>query len=113
MVFSTSFKKIFRGLISPDMLSLLVLLLLILLLGTAFYSTHENWSIIDAFYFSAMTITTAGFGDLHPSTDTSKLFTVFYIFLGLGVVLAFVQALVQHSHHERLMSKIIHHEVKK
>lgn len=94
------------------MLSLLVLLILILAGGTVFYTLEENWSVIDSFYFSAMTITTAGFGELHPSSDISKLFTVFYIFAGLGVVLAFVQVLVKRPGHESLISKLIHHEHK-
>jgi predicted membrane channel-forming protein YqfA (hemolysin III family) len=89
------------------MISLFILLIAILSVGTIFYTLEEKWSVIDSFYFSAMTITTAGFGDLHPTTDLSKLFTVFYIFMGLGVVLAFVQTLVQRSHHESVFSKII------
>jgi hypothetical protein len=108
MTYFESIKKILAGLTSKEMVTLLGMLVVILGIGTAFYAFEEKWSIIDAFYFSAMTITTAGFGDLHPTTDLSKLFTVFYIFMGLGFVLAFVQTLVKGARHESLLTKVIH-----
>jgi hypothetical protein len=39
---------------------------------------------------SAIAVTTVGFGDLSPTTDVTKLFTVFYVVVGIsltGVVL--------------------------
>lgn len=65
----------------------LSLVIFLLLLGTIFYSSHENWSSIDSFYFSTMTLTTIGYGDLVPSTTASKLFTSFYAIIGVGVML--------------------------
>ncbi len=35
---------------------------------------------------TAVALTTVGFGDLTPSTDLSKLFTVFYIFSGISLI---------------------------
>ncbi|MDX2478101.1 MAG: potassium channel family protein [Gammaproteobacteria bacterium] len=32
-----------------------------------------------------MTMTTIGYGDLTPTTDISKIFTVIYTFIGIGV----------------------------
>ena len=63
----------------------------ILLIGGAlFYRWAEHWSFLDALYFCMMTITTIGYGDLAPSTPASKIFTIAYSFLGIGmfVVLA-------------------------
>lgn len=48
------------------------------------------WSWVDAFYFSAVAVTTVGFGDLAPSTDASKLFTVLYIFSGVAIITLFL-----------------------
>jgi voltage-gated potassium channel Kch len=62
--------------------------MLILLSGTVFYRTVEGWSWIDALYFSVTTISTVGLGDLSPQTDFGKLFTVVYIFVGVGVFVA-------------------------
>jgi hypothetical protein len=37
--------------------------------GTVGFSAVEGFSLADSFYFSVVTITTVGFGDLHPVTD--------------------------------------------
>ncbi|MFA4946524.1 MAG: potassium channel family protein [Candidatus Micrarchaeia archaeon] len=55
--------------------------------GTVGYHYIENWSWVDALYFSSVTITTVGFGDIVPKTDVGKLFTVAYAFIGIGVAL--------------------------
>lgn len=76
----------------PTFRSVLALAFLILLSGTVFYRSIEGWSWIDAFYFSATTVSTVGFGDLAPHTELGKLFTVIYMFVGIGVfVLLFTQ----------------------
>jgi hypothetical protein len=62
------------------------LALLVLAVGTIAYRLLEDWSWVAAFYFSAVAVTTVGFGDLAPSTDASKLFTVFYIFSGIAII---------------------------
>ena len=60
--------------------------LLVLLIGTLAYSVVEDWSLVDSFYFSSVALTAVGFGDLTPTTDFSKVFTVFYIFSGIAIV---------------------------
>ena len=62
-------------------------MVVIWLIGSAFYYRVENFSIVDSLYFAATTLTTVGFGDLHPHTVLGKAFTVVYVFIGLGVVL--------------------------
>ncbi len=57
-----------------------------LAIGTWTFHKIEGWSWIDAFYFSASTLTTVGFGDLTPTTDFSKLFTVAFMFIGIAIV---------------------------
>ncbi|MEM4336136.1 MAG: potassium channel family protein [Candidatus Anstonellales archaeon] len=61
-------------------------LALILLVGTLFYHFYEGFTWVDAFYLTAMTITTVGYGDIHPTHDLSKIFTVFLAFSGIGLV---------------------------
>lgn len=77
----------------------LLLALAILVSGTVFYRSVEGWSWTDALYFSATTISTVGLGDLSPQTDFGKVFTVVYIFVGVGVFVAlfaqFAKALLQ------------------
>jgi hypothetical protein len=43
------------------------------------------------------TITTVGLGDLAPSTTMGKLFTVVYIFAGLGIILGFIDAVANET----------------
>jgi hypothetical protein len=48
----------------------LSLLILYLLAGSFLFSTWEGWSYIDGAYFSFITFTTIGFGDLVPGEST-------------------------------------------
>jgi hypothetical protein len=60
--------------------------------ATLTYHALEDWSLVDSFYFSVVAISTVGFGDLTPSSDASKLFTVLYLGTGIAVVTTFVSA---------------------
>jgi voltage-gated potassium channel len=85
----------------PQFRSLVVLVFFTLLSGTIFYSLQAGWSIVDAFYFSVTTLTTVGLGDLAPTTTVGKLFTVFYIFAGLSLVLGFIDTLAKETFRSR------------
>jgi potassium channel subfamily K, other eukaryote len=51
--------------------------------GIMFYAfIVDNYSLIDAFYLSCMTITTVGYGDITPTNNYARAFTVFYALLG-------------------------------
>jgi hypothetical protein len=69
------------------------LAVLILALGTIVYWLLEDWSWVDSFYFSAVALTTVGFGDITPTSDLSKVFTVFYIFSGISLIGLFLNEL--------------------
>ncbi len=81
----------------PQFRSLTILVLITLLGGTIFYSLEEGWSVVDAFYFSVTTLTTVGLGDLTPATTFGKLFTVVYIFAGLGLIAGFINTVAQET----------------
>ncbi len=74
---------------------LFILIILLLIIANLFYTTIENWSIIDALYFSVMTMATVGYGDLTPTTDISKLFTIIYTFFSIGAFVSFTAKCVQ------------------
>jgi len=50
---------------------------------------------------AASAVTTVGFGDLAPSTDGSKLFTVVYILGGIGIVTTYLRARLEFRHAKR------------
>ena len=60
--------------------------ILLFAIATLVYHSLEGWSWVNSLYFSAIAVTTVGFGDLAPSTDASKLFTVFYVLSGIAVI---------------------------
>ncbi len=80
----------------PEGKYLIVAAISMIALGTVVYMWLEGWSALDALYFSVVTLATVGFGDLHPTTDAAKLFTVFYILSGLGILAAFVSELTKY-----------------
>ena len=56
-------------------------------LGMAFYaSVEEDWDATQALYFSVVTISTVGYGDIAPSSTGSRVFTGFYILVGVAVI---------------------------
>lgn len=75
---------------------------LLLSLGTVVYHFLEGWSWVDSLYFSVVAVTTVGFGDLSPSTDGSKLFTVVYILLGITVITTYLNNRFKYRAYEAL-----------
>ena len=89
--------SILRGLRDREFRSLLFFVLIILITGTVFYHHFENWRWLDSFYFSSISLTTVGYGDIAPKTDIGKIFTVIYIFSGVGVILGFLNVVAKHA----------------
>jgi voltage-gated potassium channel len=67
----------------------------LVLTGTIFYWRFEDWTIIEALYFSVVTLTTVGYGDLHPTSAGTEIFTIFYILTGIGVFVALLASIAQ------------------
>ena len=67
----------------------------LVLTGTIFYWRTEDWTIVQALYFSVVTLTTVGYGDLHPTTAGTQIFTIVYILTGFGVLVALLTSVAQ------------------
>ena len=78
----------------PEFRALLILLLTLLAGATYFYWQVEGWSVIDSLYFSIMTMSTIGYGDFVPTTTFSKVFTIIFAILSIGIFVAVVSKLV-------------------
>lgn len=62
-----------------------VAMVVYLAVGSISYSyVFEQWSIVDSLYFSMVTFTTVGYGDLYPSTGAGQLFTAVYSLTGIS-----------------------------
>jgi len=70
-------KRIFRG---------LIILLFILAIGTKGFMIIENWSLLDSLYMTVITITTVGFQEVRTISETGRIFTIFIIFSGMGII---------------------------
>ncbi|MCG6190630.1 potassium channel family protein [Maribellus maritimus] len=68
----------------------------ILLSGMLVYHFVEGWRWIDALYFSVVTLATVGYGDFSPATDFGKIFTIFYLLTGIGILFGFADAFYRH-----------------
>jgi hypothetical protein len=67
----------------------------VLAIGCVFYRIVEGWSWVDCVYFCTITLATVGYGDIAPTTDAGKLFTVGYVIVGLGIVAMFITVLAR------------------
>lgn len=89
------FVQAVRALMDDDAFrATLFLFLGLLVAGTLVYSLLEGWSLLDSLYFCVVTLATVGYGDLHPTTDLGKLFTIMYILTGVGVLVVFASRVV-------------------
>jgi len=64
-------------------LRLLIILLVLMLSGTCGYMLIEKWNLLDSLFMSAETLTTVGYGVMHPLSENGKIFTIIYILFGV------------------------------
>ena len=90
-------RSIGRGLKEPEFRGAFSWVVILILTGMVFYHQWEGWSWLDSLYFSVVTLTTVGYGDLSPQTAVGKIFTMVYIILGLGILSSFIVLLAEHQ----------------
>ena len=71
--------KIFFGVLVVTMVS-----------GTLGFMYIEKLTLSDAFYFSIVTISTVGYGDIHPATKAGKFLVMILIICGVGTFLGVI-----------------------
>lgn len=79
MLFNNQTKS-FSKLIRPALL-----LLISFIFGVCGYMLIENYSLLDAFYMTALTVSTVGYEVVKPLSVAGKIFTIIYLFINIGL----------------------------
>lgn len=95
----------------------------VILTGTLWYWLVEKWSLPDSVYMTIITLSTVGFGEIHPLTQKSRLFTIALILMGLftigyivnrvteALIQGYFQQELQLRQKKRLLDKLSEHYI--
>ncbi len=81
----------------PAARAVFIFVIVILLSGTIFFVEVEHWDWVNALYYCVLTLATVGTGDFTPQTQIGKIFTIIYIFMGIGAFLAAARIIATHA----------------
>ncbi|MFZ5453645.1 MAG: potassium channel family protein [Thermodesulfobacteriota bacterium] len=70
-------------------------LLAILILGSLGFVWLEGWSFFDALYMTVTTLTTVGYGEVHPLNALGKAYNMVLIMAGMGLLFYIVTSLAR------------------
>ncbi len=80
---------------NPNVKALLLLAGGIVTFSALVYTTLEGWAFLDAVYFCVVTMSTVGYGDFAPKTALGKIYTIFYLLIGIGIFVLTVTAIAE------------------
>lgn len=73
----------------------LIILIVVVCLGTLGYTLIEGWNLLDSLYMTVITLATVGYSEVHPLSEAGRIFTIFLIFFGVGILAYAVGSLIQ------------------
>lgn len=71
----------------PNLKIVSIALIALIAVGIAGFHYIEHWTWFEGFYMVLTTITTIGYGELHPLSHVGRLFNSFIIITGVGLLL--------------------------
>ncbi len=74
---------------------ILAVLAALLLAGTFAFKVTEDLSLFEAFYFTIVTVSTVGYGDIQLTTTAGRIVAIVLIIVGVGTFLAVVASVTQ------------------
>src|SRR5215475_3122185 len=72
-----------------------IAILAMLAFGTAGFVLVEHYPLFDAFYMTLITVTTVGYGEIHPLSYAGRIFNSFLLLFGVITILLAVGAMTQ------------------
>ena len=72
-------------------------IIMYVIFGATMYQWLEGFRVIDSYYFVVITLSTIGYGDLYPKTDPGKIFTIFFVIIGLALFSGLITTLVNRA----------------
>ena len=92
------------------LITALLVLCIVVIVGTAGYMYIENWSLLDAFYMTVISITTTGFAEVRPLSSLGRSLTIMIIITGVSTLAyvggrAFQELIESQIFRRRKMSK--------
>jgi voltage-gated potassium channel len=85
-------------------LGLILLVVTIGVFGYKYLSDAYTW--IEALYMTIITVTTVGFGEVHPTSDIEKLFTIFLIVTSISIYGYVVSVISEYIANNRFFEQI-------
>jgi voltage-gated potassium channel len=70
-------------------------ILLLLIVGTLGFHFIEGWPLFDGLYMTLTTLTTIGYQETHPLSHAGRVFNIFMIIAGVGLVFLLIGSLTQ------------------
>jgi voltage-gated potassium channel len=63
---------------------IVVILIILHVIGVTGYMLIEGWSFMDALYMTVITLGTVGYGETNTLDTAGRIFTIFFILVGIG-----------------------------
>lgn len=107
---STSVTKLMRGFLFKHESSVFYFLMIVAwyLIGYAYYSQTENWNFSQCMFYSTSTITTVGFSLYVPTKQDTRVFTIFYILVGMVleyIVIIYLMTSIFRAYENKLIGR--------
>jgi voltage-gated potassium channel len=74
----------------------IIILASIIAAGTIGYMLIEGWTPLDSIYMTVITVSTVGFGEVHPLSEAGRIFTIILIIGGVSGALFVFSALIDY-----------------
>jgi len=81
------FSAIILTMILKRLVTAFLLLIVVFLLGISGYMLIERWNFLDSLYMTVITIASVGYMEVNPLSAQGRIFTIFLIIFGMGVLL--------------------------